>query len=144
MKVYIGPYPGKNDAEREVKIELDPYDSWNADNTIALIAVPLIKQLKATNHGSAFTDDEDVPEHLRSTAPGAMDGVDVTVGDLDKNFNARWDWVQDEMIWALERVINDDDAPYDQDNDYVAQRAYEERVRNGLKLFGKYFQNLWD
>ena len=67
MKVFIGPYP-EGDEVRKVEIEIHKYDSWNADHTLALIALPLIKQLKETKHGSALVDDEDVPEDIRSTS----------------------------------------------------------------------------
>ena len=50
MKVFIGPYPEGND-KRQVEIQIDHYDSWNADHTIAMIAVPLLKQLQETKHG---------------------------------------------------------------------------------------------
>ena len=54
MKVFIGPYP-EGDETRKVEIEVHPYDSWNADRTLALIAVPILKQLQATKHGSPYT-----------------------------------------------------------------------------------------
>jgi hypothetical protein len=28
--------------------------------------------------------------------------------------------------------------------DWEGQRAYQERIANGFKLFGKYFESLWD
>ena len=39
MKVFIGPYP-EGDEERKVEIQIDPWDSWYASHTIAMIAVP--------------------------------------------------------------------------------------------------------
>ena len=67
MRVFIGDYPD-GDEERKVEIQIDPWDSYNADHTLALIALSLIKQLKETKHGSAMVDDEDVPEDIRSTS----------------------------------------------------------------------------
>ena len=49
-------------------VKIDYWDTWSMDHTLGHIALPMLKQLKATKHGSPFVDDEDVPEHLRSTA----------------------------------------------------------------------------
>jgi len=57
MKAIIGPYPD-DDTKRVETILLDPYDTWNMDHTLALIIVPMLKQLKATKHGAPCVDDE--------------------------------------------------------------------------------------
>jgi hypothetical protein len=78
----------------------------------------------------------------------------------------------DELIWTFEQ-LNDEDSEkefwiehgeidweeYPEDEgktsrplrwkkeakvDWVGLRAHQERVANGLKLFGKYYQTLWD
>ena len=41
-------------------------DTWSFDHTLADIILPGLKQLQATKHGAPFTEDEDVPEYLRS------------------------------------------------------------------------------
>ena len=51
---------------RKIKIRIDPYDTWSVDHTLALIIVPMLKQLKARQHGAPNVDDEDVPENLCS------------------------------------------------------------------------------
>jgi len=68
----------------------------------------------------------------------------------------------DEMIWAFEQIVDDnnEDQFYDHsevdDNADINQRAkqlkvdregleaHNKRIENGLKLFGKYYRNLWD
>lgn len=156
MNVLIGPYTN-DDTARQIEIRIDPFDTWSADHTLALIIVPMLKQLKATKHGAPMTDDEDVPEHLRSTAaPPKTDPWDV-----DGNHFLRWDWIMDEMIWAMEQVIKDDESEFydhsevDEEADVNTQvqqmkvdreglQQYHERMQNGCRLFGKYFQALWD
>lgn len=56
MKVEIGPYK----EDRVVNIHIDKWDTWNMDHTLALIIVPMLKQLRDTNHGypSHLTDEE--------------------------------------------------------------------------------------
>ena len=55
--------------ERKIKVRIDPYDTWNMDRTLAVIILPMLKQLKQTKHGSALVDDEDVPPEMRYSDP---------------------------------------------------------------------------
>lgn len=164
----------------EIKIiKIDRWDSWSMDHTLSPIILPMLKQLKATKHGAPFVDDEDVPEHLRSTAPGARDNC-KNEWDTDDNHFKRWDWVIDEMIFAFECKVDDswedqfrsgehdivwtpvdihgnpvpkgehkhyrmDKGPKDTYQcDYDAMQVVEKRIQNGFRLFGKYYQALWD
>ena len=146
MKINIGPYR-KN---RKVEIRIDPYDTWSMDHTLGLIIVPMLKQLKETKHGSPFVADVDVPEELRSTSAPIQES-EWDAGMTDENHHKRWDWVMDEMIWAFEQTIdeNSDDRFFGQSVeprsfDIEGYRAHMNRVDNGLLLFGKYYQSLWD
>jgi len=89
--------------KRKIKIQIDPWDTWSMDNSLSMIILPMLKQLKATKHGSPHVDDTDVPEYLHSTVAPAE-----TEYDIDGKHHARWDWVLDEIIWAFEQ-LNDDD-----------------------------------
>ena len=157
MKVFIGNYQDDG-TPRQEDVFLDEWDSWNADNTIALIAAPLLQQLKLTKHGSGMVDDEDVPEELRSTSAPPKENE----WDIDDNWHKRWEWVLDEMIWALTEHADGtgDSKFYDHSEvdeeadimeqvekikcDYEGLDAYNKRKQRGFELFGKYFQNLWD
>lgn len=122
--------------KRKVVIKLDPYDTWSADYTLALIILPVLKQLRATKHGSAMVDDKDVPKHLRSTnAPPKEHSFGV-----DENLHARWDWALDEMIWTFEQLTD----PEDKDLFGDETKKRDKRIENGLRLFGKYYRGLWD
>ena len=48
-------------------VKVDYYDTWNMDNTLASIILPMLKQLKNTQHGYAIVDAEDVPIELQGT-----------------------------------------------------------------------------
>ena len=157
MKVDIGHYPD-GEEQRVIDIAIDSYDTWSMDHTLALIIVPMLKQLKATKHGSPLVDDEYVPEHLRSTAAAPKENE----WDVDDNHFKRWDYVLDEMIWAMEQIVddNDEDPFYDMSEvdeeadimeqidaikcDYAALQKHHDRIANGTKLFGIFFQSLWD
>ena len=157
MKVIIGPYV-EDDTPRQVDITIEEHDTWSMDHTLALLIVPMLKQLKATKHGAPLVDDEYVPEHLRSTAAPPKEHE----WDVDDNHFKRWDYVLDEMIWAMEQIVDDSDEDpfYDMSNvneeaeimeqidailcDRAGLQKHHERIANGTKLFGLFFQNLWD
>jgi len=67
------------------------------DRTLALIVHPMLKQLNKSKHGAPFTDDEDVPENLRSTNAKPKKNE----WDTDSNHFKRWDWIMKEMIWVF-------------------------------------------
>lgn len=141
---------------QKTKIRIDRYDTWSMDDTLAPIILPMLKQLKETKHGSPWVDDEDVPEELRRiSAPPKENEYDT-----DEYYHARWDWVMDEMIWAFEQKCRDDwteyyYGPYIEREgkslgghfewvDDEGRKAHQERMTNGFRLFGKYYENLWD
>jgi hypothetical protein len=88
-----------NNRKRDIDVEIDHYDVWSADHTLALIILPLLKKLRDHRHGSPHVDDEDVPENLRSTSAPPKENE----WDTDDNYHARWVWAFDEMIWAFEQ-----------------------------------------
>lgn len=144
---------------RQVYVHIDNYDVWNMDCTLRLIIGPMFKKLKEIKHGSGMIEDEDVPEELRSTAPGAREGCEDW--DSDKNLHLRYDWVIDELIWAFNHDVEEVRASfYDHSGvdksagintqihqmrvDREGLEAYETRLQNAYRLFGKYYQTFWD
>ena len=134
--------------KRKIKVRIDPSDTWSMDNTLAYIVLPMLKQLKETKHGSPYTDDEDVPKHLRSTTAEPKENE----WDTDSNHFKRWDWIMDEMIYAFEMELKDDWSTeiwlrggegWD-DEKWAERNVIQERISNGFRLFGKYYQALWD
>jgi hypothetical protein len=86
-------------------VKIDYWDTWSMDHTLADIVLPMLKQLKETKHGAPMTDDEDVPDNLKSTSAKPKEEE----WDTDEFHFERWDWILDEMIWAFERKTIDDD-----------------------------------
>lgn len=129
MKIDL-PHPSEIDSVG-TQIVIHPWDTWNVDITLAYVVVPLLKQLKVTKHGypSEFSNE------------------------------AEWDDVMDEMIFAFESKLTDWEDQYygpwvkDPEKntggefewiDHAGLKAHQERITNGFKLFGKYYENLWD
>lgn len=137
-----------NKKKRKVQVKIHNYDTWSVDHTLALIILPLIKKLKEHHHGSPYVDDEDVPEELKSTSAPPLTQEQKDCGESDDNFHKRWDWVLDEMIWTFGELADEDGDlkyymdDYEHDEEYI--QAWRERKKNGLKLFGKYYEALWD
>jgi len=116
-------------------VKIDKWDVWAMDTTLAHIILPMLKQLNKVKHGAPDIDDEDVLEELKSTsAPPKED-----VWDVDANHFKRWDWVMNEMIWAFEYKLKDTDW-----EEYALWSANAVRAKNGFRLFGKYYEALWD
>src|SRR6056300_660614 len=91
--------------ERTIKVHIDRWDTWSMDHTLALIVLPMLKQLKETKHGGPMVDVEDVPKELRPTKKEqAAYNKD---GTTDDKFFERWDWVLNEMIFAFETKVDD-------------------------------------
>ena len=131
-------------------VKIDEWDTWDMNSTLSMIILPMLKQLNATKHGAPTTDDADVPEGLRSTDAPPKENE----WDIDDNFFYRWDYVLEEMIWAFEQIIDDDDAEFEAHYHILPDGSkgewmrdefeeHNDRMQNGTILFGKYFRNLW-
>lgn len=144
--------------DRKIKIRIDKYDTWSMDHTLALIILPMLKQLQATKQGSQLVDEEDVPPHMRY--------------DGENWIHYKWEWVLKELIWTFEQLLDNEwenqytiqegeldfeDYPEDEGKEFTPVRwkkeyiinydglkAHHDRITNGLRLFGKYYQGLWD
>ena len=121
---------------QKVKVRIDHWDTWSMDHTLAPIILPMLIQLKKTKHGSPDVDDKDVPKELHKTPT-------KNKWDIDDNWHKRWDWVMDEMIYAFDCKANKDDV-YMRFDSKSEQEKEQDRISNGFRLFGKYYENLWD
>lgn len=154
--------------QQKIKVKIDRWDTWSADYTLALIILPMLRQLKETKHGAPNVDVSDVPNRLKPSQ------YDIAMynenGQTDEKFFDRWNYVLDEMIFAFESKV--DDSWEDQfetgesdiqwrklENgmsemvrgpkdtkvyDWEGRKKYQQRISNGFRLFGKYYESLWD
>ena len=141
MKIHIPDYDEIEQIGEEIIIH--SWDTWNMDYTLAKIVLPMLKQLKATKHGSPNVDNEDVPINLRAPEEDVLKYK--TLGETDPDFFKRWDWVMDEMIYAFDCKVNKEEVYVRFDiKDRSAMEKEQERISNGFRLFGKYYESLWD
>ena len=153
--------------QRTIKVHIDPWDTWSMDDTLAHIILPMLKQLKATKHGAPYVDLGDVPKELH---PKKQTKKQKDNHETDSTHFERWDWVLDEMIFAFENKVNDDwesefekgesdiqwkkleggmsemvhGPKHTREYDWEGRKKYQERISNGFRLFGKYYESLWD
>jgi len=149
--------------KRNIKVKVHDYDVWSLDNTLAHIILPALRTLKENKHGTPSTDREDAP------ADPIYDD-DTNAEEWDRSFSdKRWEYVINEMIHAFECEVNDgwEDQFYvgnidmrwkkvenDLNEMYTGpdhthkflRDEYDKawgRRKNGLRLFAKYYHNLW-
>lgn len=109
-------------------IEIERCDCFDCFTTLAFIIHPTLVKFKECGGGSGYIENADVPEELWSENENPI--------DVDEHWDARWQFVLDEMIWAFDQ-IKTYYFHYDSDKEKLA------RIDNGLRLFGKYYTNLW-
>lgn len=157
--------------ERNHKIRIDDYDTWSMDTTLSYIIAPMLVQLKKTKHGAPDVDDSDVPEHLHKCNAEPQTEEEIVNHHADSNHFLRWDYVLDEMIfafqakptdWELEFASGEADFTFEPTDDtskyysmvtgpnhtykvdWEGRNAFQARMTNGFRLFGKYYEGLWD
>lgn len=158
MKVFIGPYEDDG-KDPYTEIHIDDYDVWSMDCTLAKIIEPMLVKLANQKHGVPMVDNEDVPEELHASEEQYNHEIDLK----------RWDWVINEMIWAFHQKTIDWESQYysgehdiyfeDIGNGYSemkrgpndtfkvdteGMKKHQARMSNGFRLFGKYYESLWD
>jgi hypothetical protein len=177
MKVKINKFPRKS-LDRKIDIQIEPFDTWSLDHTLALIILPALLQLKATKHGVpaefAEVGGEDYSEQQ------SFDFYSETYTEAFEKGCDRWEEVLDKMIWSFQQLVSGDyDDKYhhgkgdyefvESDKTYPnpvtgkieptfqminknpncwydieGHKLHNERIQEGLELFGKYFRSLWD
>ena len=85
----------------------DDSDTWSLDHTIAKFVLPRLKLFRKIDFG--------YPAGLTSE---------------------EWNWILDEMIWAMEFNASGEKWESLNEDDY-------NRAQRGYELFGKYFLDLW-
>ena len=157
----------------EIKyVKIDRWDTWSMDHTLADIILPMLKQLQETKHGGPFVDDDDVPDELKSTSAPAKENEwdtddnhfkrwDYVLDEIIFAFECKVDdsWSDkfssgefDKKTVACQWDENGKAKMYewiDGPNhtyklDFDGMQEVQKRITNGFRLFGKYYENLWD
>lgn len=103
MKVNIKKFNKKG--YRKTFIDIEKFDTWSMDHTLALIILPMLLQLKDTKNG--------VPNDLVQVGGEEYDqqySFDFYTETHTEAFNLavkRWDDILDKMIWSFEQIAFD-------------------------------------
>lgn len=105
MKVNIRPWPKKSN-RRKMSIQIEKFDTWNLDHTLAKLIYPALLQLKEEKHGvpSEFGEVGGEPHSSQQS----FDFYTETYNDAWNEGIKRWDEILDKMIWAFEQLAYDD------------------------------------
>jgi hypothetical protein len=152
-------------------VKIDRYDTWSMDHTLADIILPMLKKINAEKHGAPHVDDEDVPMELQSWTSPSKDEYDVdgnhfarwewvmnemifafecknddswedkfSSGEHDmKSVPYAWDENGKPTLYTFEKGPN-----HTYKCDYEGMREVQKRISNGFRLFGRYYEGLWD
>ena len=110
-------------------IRISRRDLYSLDHSLShIILEGLVRFKKDNNFSIPFVDDEDVPQDMRYESHNT-EAIEANNELLEQ----RWEYVLDQMIEAFV-ILSEDTWNYQTD---------EEIVNQGLKMFGKYYRNLW-
>ena len=106
MKINIGKYPEKN-GRRKINIEINGFDTWSLDNTLALIIYPALLQLKQTKHGipNEFVNDVGGEDY---SDQDSFDFYKETHNESWEIAAKGWDEALDKMIWSFYQIAYED------------------------------------
>ena len=102
MKVNIQKYPKGNTARR-IDVQIDGYDTWSADATLAHVILPVLLQFRASRNNS-------VPNDFTRRTGDDIDRnycFDFIADDESRVFEEcceKWNEVLDKMIWSFYQI----------------------------------------
>lgn len=157
---------------RQIYVRIDKFDTWGMDHTLAHIILPMLVQLKASKHGAPNTDDIDVPKELWSTNAEPKENehdtdsnhfkrwdyiLDEMIFAFESKRDGTWqdkyssgdiDWTSEPCEWdenGKAKMFTMGHGPkHTYKCDYEGMELEQRRISKGFKLFGKYYENLWD
>ena len=157
---------------RQMYVVIDKYDTWSMDHTLSHIITPMLVQLQLTKHGAPFVADEDVPNNLKSTSAPPLENDwdtdenhflrwDWVLNEMIFAFTAKRDGTWQDKYSSGEHDFSSEPSAWDENGkptmhrmvsgpkdtyqcDYEGMAVEQARISNGFRLFGKYYENLWD
>ncbi len=111
---------------QDVFVKIDHWDTWSLDVTLAHVISPALHSFRDGMVGYKVLDKEDLPDEFKDET-------------IDGNLEKGWQWALDEMIFSFDFIKSD--KRWDLGNPEHDETW--DRVNNGLRLFGKYYNALW-
>lgn len=130
--------------ERVIKVKIHDYDTWNADGTLALIILPVLKRVKELKQGTPcemFCEEYfQISSSEEYFNEGSFGPLHVRISALEQEAIQRWNDTLDKMILSFSRVLDDANG---EPTDIHELKKYWAEIDEGLLLFGKHYRNLW-
>jgi len=103
MKVRLSNYLKTKD--RKVNVEIEHFDTYSLDHTLALIILPALIQYKNNNNGipSEFSDVGGDPNSMQESFSFY---TDTHVEAFEEGVR-KWEEVIDKMIWSFQQIVED-------------------------------------
>lgn len=147
-------------------VKIDKWDTSNAYATLAMVILPMLKQFKITTKSTPIIEDiEDVPQEFRQNLSTQWDWVlseliwtfEQLHPDTRSRCESQYYSGKYDMKWVptgktiFNQITKKDEATYEMIHgsehtfkvDSEGLKAHNERIANGLRLFGKYYRSLW-
>ena len=128
--------------EPEVDVTIDPPDVRDLSHTLAHVIAPALVAMGRDKGGAPLVDNEDVPKKLHMP-----EGFSQEQGQVDEHWFDRWDYILEEMVWAFEQIKDHNDGfnvTFQREIPYQPVGGeWDDRIQNGLRLFGKYYRSFW-
>lgn len=176
MKARIGKYLSRR--LPRVNIEIEAFDTYSLDHTLALIILPALIELKNAKQSIPIEFGDVGGDH--SSPQYCFDFYNDTHPEAFEKGIEHWEEVLDKMIWSFQQIVEDnysnqyhhgelkwdweetdedmfnpitnttekayrmvDLNPGEHWYDSEGHKLHEERIQEGLELFGKYYNSLW-
>jgi len=165
MKAKIGKY--LKNKKSKVSVEIDHFDTYSLDYTLALIILPALIALKNSKQGIPI-EFGDVGGD-QSSLQMCFDFYNESHGEAFEIGIEKWEEVLDKIIWSFQQIAEDNYSnlyhhgeeqfsvktnkegnyelinlnPHGYWHDTEGHDLHESRIQEGLELFGKYYTTLW-
>jgi len=144
MEVQIGNYPRTCGGEREVKIKVDEWDIWSVDETLKLIIHPLLILFKKELSSYCEVEEGDALSGL-----GGLEAWLYVLDRMVEAFDPYGEPCMEDYNFTFPDLVGNGVLSLAPDNpqEYTRYKedvsVYEEKCKEGLRLFAKYFTGLW-
>lgn len=144
--------------KRNIKIKIDKYDTWSLDHTLALIILPALEEFKQDSRGYQIVDAECLPADVKEGTPEAWDWViDEMIfafkSKVDDSWEDQFHTGKIDLQWSEEMTCESSGEKFYEaitgpNDTHVFDKeghdAYQKRISNGFRLFGRFYEGLWN
>lgn len=127
--------------KRKVFIKIDDYDVHNLDYTLSLIIEPALKKLLNDEWLSFKADNEDLPKELQ-ISDDEYKLISFTYLENDPRLPEIYNRLEQQSKYIINKMIYAFNILNSTESDKIKE-DYKKEIDEGLRLFGKYFRNLW-